>query len=111
VGSGPAGLSAALAAGRAGARVLLIEQDSLPGGQLLSHPTGSAADQWRQEALAALNACPTVRVCARTTAFGLYDGNTLGLLQRRAPDAPDTEARQKLIQLSAGSIVFAAGAI
>ena len=35
IGAGPAGLSAALAAGRAGARVLLVEQDFLLGGDLL----------------------------------------------------------------------------
>jgi sarcosine oxidase subunit alpha len=111
VGSGPAGLSAALAAGRGGARVMLIEQDSLPGGQLLSHPVGGAADRWREEMLAALSTCPSVQVCPRTTAFGLYDGNTLGLLERRAPGAPETDARQKLILLRAGSIVFATGAV
>jgi sarcosine oxidase subunit alpha len=32
VGSGPAGLAAALAAGRSGARVVLVDQDSLAGG-------------------------------------------------------------------------------
>ena len=35
-GAGPAGLSAALAAGRAGARVILCEEDFRPGGRLLS---------------------------------------------------------------------------
>src|SRR6478752_4240031 len=38
VGSGPAGLAAPLAAGRSGARVVLVEQDSLAGGSLLSEP-------------------------------------------------------------------------
>ena len=36
IGSGPAGLSAALAAGRAGARVILCEEDFRLGGRLLS---------------------------------------------------------------------------
>ena len=36
VGAGPAGLSAALAAGRAGARVILCEEDFALGGRLLS---------------------------------------------------------------------------
>ena len=36
VGSGPAGLAAAIAAGRSGARVVLVEQDIVLGGSLLS---------------------------------------------------------------------------
>ena len=44
VGGGPAGLSAARAAAAAGARVALIEQDFLLGGQLLAErPDGEAA--------------------------------------------------------------------
>ena len=34
VGAGPAGLSAAIEASRAGARVLLIDENQKPGGQL-----------------------------------------------------------------------------
>ena len=34
IGAGPAGLMAALTAGRAGARVILAEEDFLPGGRL-----------------------------------------------------------------------------
>ena len=41
VGSGPAGLAAALAAGRSGARVLLAEQDTILGGSLLSESIGA----------------------------------------------------------------------
>ena len=48
VGSGPAGLAAALAAGRSGARVVLVEQDSRPGGSLLSEPLDATLDAWRQ---------------------------------------------------------------
>ena len=34
IGAGPAGLMAALTAGRAGARVILADEDFLPGGRL-----------------------------------------------------------------------------
>ncbi|MBC8037351.1 MAG: (2Fe-2S)-binding protein, partial [Rhizobiales bacterium] len=44
-GSGPAGLAAALTAGRSGARVVLAEQDSLFGGSLLSE-TDAANEAW-----------------------------------------------------------------
>ena len=42
IGSGPAGLAAARAAGRSGCRVTLVEQDFLLGGSLLAAPTGYA---------------------------------------------------------------------
>ena len=68
IGAGPAGLAAAIAAGRTGARVVLVEQDSLLGGSLLSEPVGGAADAWRAERIAELEALPNVRVLTRTTA-------------------------------------------
>ena len=49
VGAGPAGLSAALAAGRAGARVILGEEDFRAGGRLLSDGgeiDGMPAREW-----------------------------------------------------------------
>ena len=42
VGAGPAGLSAALAAGRAGARVIIADEDFLPGGRLNFESSTSA---------------------------------------------------------------------
>ncbi|HWT98371.1 MAG TPA: 2Fe-2S iron-sulfur cluster-binding protein, partial [Terriglobales bacterium] len=47
IGSGASGLAAALAAGKSGARVVLVEQDSQLGGGLLSEPglTGWRADR------------------------------------------------------------------
>ena len=46
VGSGPAGLTAALGAARSGLDVTLVEQDFEFGGSLLNHETGSAHAQW-----------------------------------------------------------------
>ena len=59
VGGGPAGLSAALAAGRTGARVILCEEDSILGGRLLSDGgviDGMPAVDWIASALAELAA-------------------------------------------------------
>ncbi|HKY94774.1 MAG TPA: FAD-dependent oxidoreductase, partial [Kiloniellales bacterium] len=114
VGGGPAGLAAALAAARAGARVVLAEQDSELGGSLLYEPAGGTADAWRAEVLAELAAQPRVTLMTRTTALGLYDGNTVALLERRdhlRPDPAKGEARQVLTTLTARRIVFATGAI
>ncbi|MER8974912.1 MULTISPECIES: sarcosine oxidase subunit alpha family protein [unclassified Mesorhizobium] len=113
VGGGPAGLSAARAAAAAGARVALIEQDFLLGGQLLAEPSDSAAAGWLRQAEAELEGFETVALMKRTTAFGSYDGNVLGLVKQRDPidPKPAGEARQTVTMLRARSIVFATGAI
>src|SRR5262249_44173670 len=114
VGSGPAGLAAAIAAGRTGARVTLVEQDSRLGGSLLSEPVGGPADVWLSERVAELEALGNVRVLTRTTAAGLYDGNTVVLMERRdyrRPDPAKGEPRQVAVTLRAQAIVIATGAL
>jgi sarcosine oxidase subunit alpha len=114
VGGGPAGLAAAIAAGRTGARVVLAEQDSALGGSLLAEPAGGPGDSWLAERIAELESLPNVELLLRTTAFGLYDGSTVGLIERRdhaAPDPAKGQPRQVVITLRARAIVFAPGAI
>ncbi|WP_454857019.1 sarcosine oxidase subunit alpha family protein [Rhizobium binxianense] len=110
VGAGPAGLAAARAAAEAGARVVLIEQDFELGGRLLAEPQ---ARGWLETMLAELQALPNLRILRRTSAFGLYDGNTLALLENVDPFAPSQShrARRTFTLLHARSIVFATGAI
>jgi heterotetrameric sarcosine oxidase alpha subunit len=113
IGAGPAGLSAALTAGRTGARVVLAEQDSLLGGSLLLEAVASTAELWRRQIEFELESLPNVEILRRTTALGLYDGNTVALVERRdhaRPDASKGEARQVIVTLRAHSIVFATGA-
>ena len=109
IGAGPAGLAAALAAARAGARVTLIEQDFEFGGALLAEPADSEAAGWIASTRAELAAAPNVSLRPRTTAFGLYDGNMLGLVEQRANSRE--AARQRLVLLRADSVVFATGAL
>jgi sarcosine oxidase subunit alpha len=111
IGAGPAGLAAAVSAGRTGARVVVAEQDALPGGALLAEP---AHDSWRQARLAEIASLATVKTLTRTTAIGLYDDNLVVLVERRdhlKPDPAKGEARQVLTMLQAKAIVFATGAI
>ena len=113
IGAGPAGLSAALTAGRAGARVVLAEQDPLLGGSLLLEDSAGEAELWRGQTAFELRSLPNVEILSRTTALGLYDGNTVALVERREPHRPDAargEARQVIITLRARAIVFATGA-
>jgi methylglutamate dehydrogenase subunit C len=114
IGAGAAGLSAARAAGQSGAQVLLVEQDSLPGGHLLSCRKDDALDGWRADTVRALKSMANVRVLTRTTALGLYDGNMVALLTRHPslhPNAARGEAREVITTLCAKSIVFATGAL
>ncbi len=112
VGAGPAGLAAALAAGRSGVRVVLAEQDVALGGSLLDDPVGSASDDWLRAVSAELRSLSNVSICTNTTAFGLYDGNTVGLIARNIAADPEAgQARQTLSILRTRRIVYATGAI
>jgi len=111
VGGGPAGLSVARAAASAGARVVLVEQDFLLGGQLLSERSDGEAASWLKTMEAELGDFANITLMRRTAAFGAYDGNVLGLVERCDPQDSSRSARQIVTMLRARSIVFATGAI
>ncbi|MCC7047427.1 MAG: sarcosine oxidase subunit alpha family protein [Alphaproteobacteria bacterium] len=108
VGGGPAGLAAALAAGRRGERVILADEQSCLGGMLMAG--GDLA--WADRAIAALQAMPDVRLIPRAVVFGYYDHNQLGIVERVADHRPPRpgEARQRLWHVHAGRVVLATGA-
>ena len=113
IGSGPAGLAAALTAGRSGARVVLAEQDTELGGSLLSDRDADH-EAWRAACVDELKSLPNIESYARTTVEGLYDGNLAVLLERRdhlKPDAAKGQPRMVLTTLRARTIVMATGAI
>ena len=85
IGSGPAGLMAALTAGRAGADVILAEESHSLGGRLLSDGGtigGLSAGDWAAQVVAELTAMPNVRIMLRTAVTGAYDHGTYGALER-----------------------------
>jgi sarcosine oxidase subunit alpha len=85
IGAGPAGLMAAVAAGRAGADVILCDEDAVLGGRLLAE-SGAVGHQsaaaWAAGIVVELEAMANVRVMSRTTVTGAYDGGTFGALER-----------------------------
>ncbi|MDX1606579.1 MAG: sarcosine oxidase subunit alpha family protein, partial [Candidatus Competibacterales bacterium] len=116
-GGGPAGLAAALAAGRAGARVLLVDEQDGFGGSLLDGREaidGEPASEWVARALRELAAMPDVTLLPRATVFGYYDHNFLGVLERctdHLPPAATHGPRQRLWRVRARRVVLATGAI
>ena len=116
-GAGPAGLAAALAAARAGARVLIADEQNEFGGQLLGNREtidALPAVQWVNEVVSELAAYDNVRLLPRTTVFGYYTHNFLGLLERRSDHLPPGSGigpRQRLWRVRAKSVVLATGAI
>jgi len=118
VGAGPAGLAAALSAADGGARVILCDEQAEPGGSLLSDPQpqidGLAAGDWLERTVAALAQHPRVRLLPRTTAFGYFPHNLIGLNERLTDHLVEPkpgQARERLWQVRAREVVLATGAI
>ena len=85
IGSGPAGLAAALSAARSGAQVILADEDYHAGGRLNAETydiDGISGSDWAAQTLAELSAMDNVRVMVRTTVYGAYDHGVFGALER-----------------------------
>lgn len=117
IGGGPAGLMAALQAGRAGARVILCDEDFRLGGRLLAERrevAGQSGAAWTDAVLAELASLPGVCIMPRTTVFGVYDHGVYGAVERVAdhlPMPPPHQPRQRSWRIVARRAVLAAGAI
>ena len=114
IGGGPAGISAALSAARCGARVMLAEQQAAIGGALLDRPAGGETDAWLEAAREELAGFDGVQILTRTSAFGIYDCNVVGLVERVADHKPAPEAhgvRQRYWTVRPKQLVLATGAI
>jgi len=111
IGAGPAGLMAALTAARAGARVVLCDENSAFGGRLLKDRVeigGQDGPGFAGEVIDELAASPNVRLLSNTTVFGAYDSGVYGAVERR--DGAETGPAQRVWRIVARRAVLAAGA-
>ncbi len=111
IGAGPAGLMAALAAGRSGARVLLVDDDTTIGGRL--HADGDLVDgrpasDWLKDVAADLEATGTVRRLSDATAWAHHEHNFVMVTQRSPCPA---HVFQRTWRVRARQVVIATGAI
>ena len=125
VGAGPAGLAAAREAARSGARVMLLDEQPLAGGSLLSSRGLRIDDQdamdWVDATVAELRRTEDVTVLERTNVFGSYDSNYITALQKRtdhlglpaegADGGRPGVSRQRVWHIRAKQVVLAPGAM
>ena len=116
IGAGPAGLMAALTAARAGANVILADEDARMGGRLLAEThqvDGVAGHVWVDQILDELRGMDNVRLMTRTTITGAYDQGTYGALERVGHHCPRADGlpRECFWRIVAKRAVLCGGAL
>lgn len=116
IGAGPAGLMAALTAGRAGARVILADEDFRMGGRLnaetfeVAHRPGA---DWAAKVVAELRSLPNVRLMPRSTVIAALDHGIFAAVERVSDHLPVPQPgkpRQILWRIYARRSILAGGA-
>ncbi|MBD9558679.1 MULTISPECIES: sarcosine oxidase subunit alpha [unclassified Ensifer] len=118
IGAGVAGLSAALAAAKAGAKVIICDEQPEVGGAL-RYESGTTIDgkdgwDWAQETGKTLASMDNVTVLTRTTGFGYYNHNFVGLVERVTDHLAALDKslpRERLWQVRAKKVILANGQI
>ncbi len=115
IGGGIAGLAAALRAGRAGKRVLLVEQTADWGGRAaVDAPVieGIPAQDWINTTLQALESMTNVSLRLCCMGAGVYDHGYVLAYERLTDATPQADGpRHRLWRIRAGHVITATGAI
>ena len=110
-GGGMAGLRAALTAGQAGQRVILLEQTPHWGGRALADGTDADRD-WVQDTVESLGRLKNVQMRARCMVAGVYDHGYVLADEKVADHTPgDGRPRHRLWRIRAVRVIAATGAI
>lgn len=116
-GGGPAGIAAALAAARAGARVILADEQAEFGGTLLGRTdkiNDKPAMEWVGASVREIESCDDVHLLPRSTVAGYYDHNYLTIVERVTdhlpPGSTPDRPRLRLWKVRAAQVVLATGA-
>ncbi len=116
IGAGPAGLMAALTAGRAGKRVILADEDFRMGGRLNAETYAIGDTQgadWAAASAVELSSMPNVRLMMRTTVVGAFDHGIYSAVERVSDHLPTPVAgkpRQVLWRIYTSKAILAGGA-
>ncbi len=116
-GSGPAGISTALAAAKNGAKVILAEEKPRFGGSLLSDEVtigNKNGKDWADESISQLKSMPNVIVKNRSQVFGYYDHNMMVMIEKTKDHLENPTKfipRQRLWYIRAKEVVISTGSI
>ena len=117
VGSGPAGLSSALAAAKNGAKVILAEDKVQLGGSLLTDDViigNKKGKDWANDIIKELKSTPNVVVKNRSQVFGYYDHNMMVMCEKTGDHIPNRNKyipRQKLWYIRSKEVILSTGSI
>ena len=116
-GGGGAGLASALAAGRAGARVILADENPWFGLGLLgeNHTINETiAYEWAERTIDELKSLPNVTVVPNTTVIGRYEDGFITMIEtlRDSPDLPGERIpRYRFWKIRSKHMIMATGAL
>jgi sarcosine oxidase, subunit alpha len=100
-GGGPAGMTAAVAAARAGAKVMLVEEEHQLGGHLRWEDPAALA-----ELTAAVSSTEGIEVLTNAAVLGRYDENWVAVVERGL-----AHGSERLVKARAGTLIVASGLI
>jgi len=116
-GSGPSGLSSALAAAKNGARVILAEDKPRFGGSLLNDEVtigNKKGKDWADEVILQLKSMPNVVIKKRSQVFGYFDHNMMVMIERtkdHIAKSNEYTPRQRLWYIRAKEVILSTGSI